>query len=776
MRLSPWPPKPALSKQVPWGALPSDDDYRLAHRLWSLPDANLAPNREAPQDDPSSWLVRNVYEHIISSGYMEPLAAEAISPNAQMTEVDGAFRGWSYDELFPDPDVPTAGPQSKQDILIDGHGWKPEKPRLWWNKQRLQEALRARNLSDAGKAPQLRERLFSYELRRQRRQRRSVRKLPRANLKHWGMERTNHYVLEIEDGGREATPLDLYTYAIILSPYNPTYWTSRAYLFYQLGHFDLALGDAYRAFFLVESLIDPTVRSQQAGLYPRIWDAIGQHLLATGPQYDEEPFLTMRRPNGINAFIPTLRRTFHHIISLSLLALEAWEDYEHMEQHLKLRTIQAGRHLEPFTERETFWKESIQRRKAEMAERDDLWDHEKRMGSIAVRRYPQAANDLNRTDDAFLSRLNSYFLTSDQDGSSLRVQRQGPHGLGVTAGKDLGEGVLLYAEEPSVRSQLEQVQRRRTSRCENCQRRLVIRRAFTPGQTCACFHTDVPVVFCLPEGVEPGESCAKIAHELYHDAACGRDWQWLHRAMQPIPTHARNEVPVVGEEGRLLANYEAHGTILGLLLRAALDMALIARRRGPSPDVWAHEIDAILPLCGGEDMPVTPEKRFPFGYAANIVVPFDILLNMGVDIFRDLHFDTWVIQMMLRKLLLNAVPWDTDRRGDRDDIDSAQGREDPIKGDIRPTFETLYVHTGFAMFNHACAESANACWFWDGDGEVENDVGIPNRIVVKTTRAIAEGEEIRVHYFPEKDPEPSKKLRLFGRDCDCASCNSSAQE
>jgi hypothetical protein len=41
-----------------------------------------------------------------------------------------------------------------------------------------------------------------------------------------------------------------------------------------------------------------------------------------------------------------------------------------------------------------------------------------------------------------------------------------------------------------------------------------------------------------------------------------------------------------------------------------------------------------------------------------IQIPFDILFNLGVDIFSDLSFDTWVIQTVLRKLLGVAPAWD----------------------------------------------------------------------------------------------------------------------
>lgn len=827
VRPAPWPPKPDLFDEVPWGPLPSTDDYKLAYKLWSLPNANLAPNGVTPLDDALSVLVRNVYDHIVPDRSREPPDEKSIDPNAQMNGPDDGgvgFRGWAYDQISSNVPAVQAAP-TKEDTVVDGHGWKSEKPRLYWTKVRLQEGLQKRGLSTAGRVAELKDRLFDHESKRQGK---SDGRLPRANLQQWGIERASRFLLVIQNG-KDLSPLEMYTWAILLSPYNPTYWTSRAYLFYQLGHFDLALGDAHRAFYLVEILHNINLRTQQPGLYPRIWDAIEQHIMATGAARHEEPVATIRRANGINSFVPALRRTFHHIISLSLIALEAWEDYEEMDKYLIQRIAQAGHHSRAFSERAEVMRRLIAMKKEESGGKKDLWDHEKRMGSIVARRYPQTAGDIDRTDDSFLAKLNDSFINkwpgASENGPRLQVQPAGDSSLAVVASGGFERGVLIYAEEPSVRGHLARKPPSQPLRCENCKRILSsaevektasdwvalsqeAKRENQQKACCACAEGDVVLYFCRapldqtapaagpsttttnknskqpapsqavgrlidvqkkpkgarttvekpsngahlpPVGEEPG-TCLEIARKIFHNKACGRDWRWLHDAMQPIPADGPRNLPV---------NHERHGTILSLLLREVFDMTLIARREGTVANLLAHEIDAMLPLCGGEDMPTSPEQRFPFGFAANIVVPFDILLGLGVNIFKDLEFDTWVIQTVLRKLLLNVVPWDHFRRGSTDDIDSAEERE----RDNGANLENLYVNTGFSMFNHACRERANATWFWDSERP-----GIPNRVIVKTTHAIVDGEEIRVRYFPEDDAEEGKKFKLFGRGCNCEKC------
>lgn len=784
VRPATWPPKPNLYDEVSWGDLPSADDYRLAYRLWSLPDANLAPGRVTPNDDPASVLVRNIYDHIVSNRSTEPPDENAFDPNAQMNVpvAGNGVAGWSYNQILPNAPPPPA-PLRKEDVVIDGHGYKHETPRRYWNRDRLVQALGARGLSTTGLVGVLRDRLFNSERVRQGQQLPSESLLPRANLETWGITRTEQFILEIRRE-REFSPLDMYTWAVLLSPYNPTYWTSRAYLFYQLGHFDLALGDAHRAFYLVEILHNVHIRSEQPGLYRCVLDAVEQHIVATGRSRDEEPVATMRRRNGINTFVPALRRTFHHIISLSLIALEAWEDYEEMDKHLTLRLIQAGPHSRPFANRAESMRKFVTRKKDQRDKSGNLWHHEKRLGSVVARPYPQAANDVDRTDAVFLDKLNDNFRGGLQgakdDRPRLLVQQTGPSSLGVTASGVINPRVLIYAEEPSVKGHLlrELLPERR---CENCKRSLaegsirqisrdwralgeVAKQQNQQRSFCQCCDDDgsrVTLFFCPPPPDVPNppdagdgpETCMEIARALFHHRVCGRQWRWLHRAMQALPENGK-EVAV--DHGR-------HGTILGLLLREVFDMTLIARGWGTAPNVLAHEIDAMLPLCGGEDLPHQPEQRFPFGYAANIVVPFDILLALGINIFRDLDFDTWVIQTVLRKLQLNLVPWDPARRGPSDTPIPRVAAPGETDG-LRENLGHLYIHTGFAMFNHACSESANAIWSWDGDRP-----GIPNRIIVRTKRAVPDGQEIRLNYFPGDEPA-EKKRKLFGRDCDCGKC------
>ena len=277
-------------------------------------------------------------------------------------------------------------------------------------------------------------------------------------------------------------------------------------------------------------------------------------------------------------------------------------------------------------------------------------------------------------------------------------------------------------------------------------------------------------------------SCLEIGRALYHDKACGRDWTWLQDAMRPIFDE--------GEPDTMIYTNEQHGTILSLLLRDTFSITLKRRELQKKPNLFAHEIDELIPLMGAEDM---GDEYFPFSFTANVRVPFDILSMLGVDIFRDLTFDTWVIQLVLRKLLLNVIPWDHSRRCDVDyadhesynqkvDIPDDRARKVRLfnEGNLgrwsnyagnAPIFNDLYIFPGVSMFNHSCRHvvydrkeqptEQNVMWDWD--------TAIPNRIIVWAWRDIPKGEQLFLEYTPYIfDPHAAK--RVLGKRCECEYC------
>ena len=921
-------PRPVLN-DFDWGPLPTKHDYKFAHRLWSLPNKTLEYHdyrtkeryRTPRRDSPEEFLVRNVYADLVdgkNAHYMGPWPAEELAtrypyahapPGEEGAEgEEGVERveGWTYQQLGEL--APIRRYPSVDEVLIAGRKKKGR-----WLKRELTDQLELRGFGSRWRdekwtVPRCKEELYAYEATNGLVPDSSVDIFPRQELTEWGIEQRGHVdsCVDADYGsiGEDClSPFRLYTWALHLSPYNPTYWVSRAYLFHQKGFYDLAIGDAYRALMLEEVL---RKGNTTAGIYARVWDAIEHHVFANV----EDPHLleddwndragrrvradaaleVTKEPQGILRFLPHLRRTIYHIISLNMLSLQSWSEWIEMDRF----AYESQREYEyayyrRFRDRYYENAPHASRRAREKKQDPTMWHYEKYGGASSGRVFPQSAEDVGRTSETFLATLNAAFLGpwpgKNDRNPAIEVRRKANSELGVFALKAFKQGELIHVEEPSIRGQARRVADMargvplpKDTFCENCKRPITddqvgneaygidaewsrldetlydqdpslcrcvgvetmgVRRYFCPlvrhdpAPLIGLGIIDIPVepqqptvstlsdqdeaamqtgegssaratisgagkrkatvadgtdqrptkrttrsstrttrsstkksgatagkmrvhTEALPDEQEPiaeesEKTCLQKAREAYHFKTCGKNFGWLHRQLRTIG----NE----DEEGIMCESHQSYGSHLSLLLLDVFDRTLLLRTNEAKSNILPHEINEMLPLCG-EDL---PDQYFPFSYVANIIVPFDVLLTLGVNIFREMDFDTWVIQTVLRKLLLNCVPWDDWRRGRADDID---------KGDEeRGSFETLYVHTGSAMFNHACNGAANSDWFWDRwtDDQADDQKGIPNRMIIQASKAIAADEEIKLKYQPGVKSK-SKQERLFGRNCDCWDC------
>ncbi|KAM5451253.1 hypothetical protein MaudCBS49596_003959 [Microsporum audouinii] len=838
-----YPNRPTLFDEVEWGPFPSDEDIKKAYRVWSLPNNTLTASHPST-NGPSGCLARKVYESILTSSQLPIHQNEFVrhSPRGNKNT-----SGWTYNEIFgTEAEEPQQSPDNDPpNVLVQGHN--PLIDTKYWTKARLQPELRARGINANGLVADLRQRLYDDELQKlqtsvpdEGEDKGSI--LPVQSLPEWGIERAaNDYLVKITSRGR-LSALDMYTWAISLSPYNPAYWTSRAYLHYQMGHFDLAIGDAYRAQLLCEKLVNPLNRHVQPGIYIHIWDAIERHILQTTsgqPDLSKEVEL-LRKGNGINSFIPIVRKAVHHIIVLSLLAMQCWEDYSATEPYLRTRLIMADRDKIAMQQRQANLVEFIYDAGKEKRHNYLEYLFERHYGFIACRQYPYDSWDNAPAIDKIAERMNKDMISKSQALAyrprKIQVEVD-DHRLAVYADEDIPKGAVIYVDEPSIRGHLQQLSRATAPRCENCRRPVTATAPvlwFEKGKEntestsaenasceCAnCYRT--PMYWCTASdksssrdpSPDPEEfarvsralethrgkdyrdpsvdtddeqaivrgnpskkqkisgavgkeklSCLHIARSLYHNRVCGKSWNWLHDAMRP------NRWPlgsVPHELGSLSHTNEKHGTLLSLLLREVFDITLLRRETDNKPNLLAYEIDELMPVMQWSAI----GKDLPFSFAANIQVPFDILSCLGVNIFRDLTFDTWVIQLALRKLLMSAIPWHLE--GEERDKDVPESQNEKLKrtrdicqipatdvDEVTPTFPNLYVFPVVSVFKHACPPHHNVDWHWDTE--------IPNRLILHANRAIRGGEELFLRYSKVSLPK-NTAVRLFGRGCDCPGC------
>ncbi|KAI9792100.1 MAG: hypothetical protein M1816_003082 [Peltula sp. TS41687] len=877
----PWPPNPDLYDEVNWGPYPSEEDYEIAYSAWKLPYDTLKPQKPNRQSDATQvpladW--KKSMEALV--GYIhhrlrhEPLKAEAPDPNAQ-----NGPDGWKWDTFLPDVGSTTSR-QASDITSIGGRDLGK------MTKKDMEEELQKRNVGYPPKSlkADLKELLIQDELKVDAagppKRLRDV--FPRSKLERWGLNLPEKSLLPFDEK-RNYTAFELYTMAIYLSPYNPTYWTARAYLFLQQGHDDLALGDAYRALYLIDVEVNVFKRAKRPGLHPRIIDAIEQHVAIVSRQSKGVKVL-MTRDQGVPYFLLSVRKVCHHIMALSLRRLRAWDDAIALDKHLLSRSnlpVYDRDIIKNRVKEIEMIKWSIVH-KSEEGEEDDEHPGEApaerpsqwvwRAGVIVPQPYPQAREDVDRTDKNFIGVLNQHYIQGwpgdDPANPTLWVEaEENEKRLKVVANRSIKKGEILYAEEPNIRGQRRDVSNKAwlinpcSLACENCKQMLSVeevnhaRQIFettsASGESaedngkkvddlkdeCHCLFQDTLVPFCLgaadrdrgtiynammsaasaagsgsesagskgdaddsaqPSGTgtkrpapgdeDPGEpapkranrgarttrttgqsqdtektggdakadpgkaetadqglSCLQVARANYHYRACNKKWRWLHSAMMKIRA----------KRGDLLADTfnEKHGTYLSLLLREVFEMTLMKRETAEERDgrILAFEIDDLYPI---EDtaIPVGKRSGFPFTWAANIVVPFDILECLGVNIFRQLDFDTWVIQTVLRKLINGAVRWSPTGVHI---ADRSQGKRNfeilDTKGPVHPWAEImrdLYVHTAFTLIKRDNDEKAqNALWTWvreDQDNAVKEHRPL-NRIIVVAQKDIASGEEIVIN-------------------------------
>jgi hypothetical protein len=814
------PPRPSLFTEIKFGEPLTEDNAFLARRFWAEPDNHLRAawqnHRNRPyeraadeqRDADLHVLAHNVYEHLMSHPFI-PVSREDAQANYAKEGLDQVYNGiQGLDSM-------------RENVFVNGRNVQDE---TQWTVALLRNELEVRGLTTTGKKQDLQERLWRYEVDE------LVGVVRQSDLSRWGISRTAPILSPATN--TQLTALDMYTSAIYLNPYNPTYWTSRAYCYYQQGFFDLAIGDAYRSDLLCEVLTTATQRNKRPGFYTRVWDAIQMHMMAgcriqrvaTTPEVTR-----MRKANGINYFIPTVLNANTNIISLCLAAMNCWDDFEllleqHERRNLQFRDMEIPKKRSQAVE---IVLTTMKHRKINpSATHPTLYGHEWMQGCISgAVRYPYQQTDVNRQAGRFVDLVNANVFTSSTDAKMpahlcevrpVFAKDGSPNGLGVFARAAIPAGTLFHYEEPVIRGHLHPniLDGDMTNlpsndpRCENCKAPIARAnvkhiqdnwgyiRGLVPNPNganhplnCWCLsmvHAETTGIrndmlaplFCHDNHTKlPGTSrrCKEIATELYaFEEFKDIEWGWLQDSM-------RANIKGWGGKDYYTAHHEEQGTFLGLLFESVMELTL--HRRQADPNLMPHEINELLILQSGTDAGEPWHGSwFPFTMSGNIRVPFDILQALGVDIFRDFSFDTWTLQLVLRKLLINAVPWNPDRRGNKNTFTEHDGikelpsqqRQDETRTLVhafdftKPSITDLYLFPGLSMFNHACRKSENASWGYD--------TTVQNRVVVFATQDIAANTEIRIpyqhRYFPAMYPgqAPHHAMRLLGKGCNCDQC------
>ena len=241
------------------------------------------------------------------------------------------------------------------------------------------------------------------------------------------------------------------------------------------------------------------------------------------------------------------------------------------------------------------------------------------------------------------------------------------------------------------------------------------------GNCCGCLPINSALRAMSPccSTVYCSEHCRDLASRFYHSKTCGQDFKWLFGMLQAASEDdpALNLLLLL----RLLSICTQHDC-------HPLDHPLIAR-------LIPHLSDA------------QPKK---WTFRDNIVNPNLVLQQLGVDIFQDLRFDTWVLQIVRCRMMTNQHSHRTANRR------------------FLRAINSLY-----SFLNHSC--EPNAKWYVAraSEGATAHD---STTISVTSTKPIKKGEEICIDYngVSRISNKATRQARLGnwipGGACACTRC------
>lgn len=366
------------------------------------------------------------------------------------------------------------------------------------------------------------------------------------------------------------------------------------------------------------------------------------------------------------------------------------------------------------------------------------------VGMVRRECYPWNSHEPDRCSDRSLDELNTEMakvapklVVRATELPALAGQEGTSRQLGVFAREDIHAGEIVLKET----SLLTANNRLQDALCDACSADLPEMKdpAFSDVVDCP----ECSVVFC-------NQNCYDMAEEEYHPAICDRG----------VEDIAKNVPPT-----------EAANTLYTLLLLRALAMAETQQCHPLDLKyvkyIWGdyHAVDLFKHWIEPEGKPsastLSPYPRaLPFSFQANVVLPFNMLEMMDIDVFLNPQYDVWVFNTLYAKFRGTASAR----------LSGLSGR--PIRGP-----EVSAVHPNWCLANHSC--DPNVTWNWSSEVKfrvLEERVkwqsdggGAPRR----SEPGLKEGEEVLSHYCDIDLPVKERRewaAGSLGGNCLCERC------
>ena len=514
-------------------------------------------------------------------------------------------------------------------------------------------------------------------------------------LKHFQVLRQH------SDSARQASK------CILSQPYNPEFWLQRAGHLLKLGFPELAAGDARKACWLCTAVAGHDISSLGGKDKLQLGSFVG---FGSGERAGQAGQCTLQEQLFLILSAEEILIESLHMLDDLWEALEVCKEGKTLFPGFQL--YQVG-----FRAIKEQWYSKQSRLRGSGLPKAEV-NKQLVRGEAWFRPYPFMSTEYLRRSEGLVTRIQQDFNKSTSGRCTLSVSTiQGATKseiLGVIASSDIEAGTRLYDECTVLVASSDDPLAIETSRtynvCEFCCDTIQSQqKGSVRCQGCSATYCD--------------DLCQLSALKTYHKVLCGKDFGWLYDVDRNYkPTGGKPVAKEKAVEGALWLR------ILALCVQEGchpLEHSLIAR---------------LTSLYEGD-------TAIEWSLSGNIDRIQEILLQLGVDIYTDSRYDTWVMQTIWGRLITNQL------------------------GDVGFGGRLVRI-VGRAWCFHKDSCEPNA-----GLGRLLTAAGNDRRASVSIAYAISpikKGEEVFISYGNMTDQSRSLRQRFLQRwlpeGCRCTKC------
>ncbi|KAK2623909.1 hypothetical protein QTJ16_006543 [Diplocarpon rosae] len=490
-------------------------------------------------------------------------------------------------------------------------------------------------------------------------------------------------------------------------PYDPTRYIELGLVHVKLGFSDIAAGNAHRALLLIEAALNPDTQ------FPDIRSHVHEFFRFKFSGYSAL---------AVSDELSHIRRDAYRVLLSGLVGSAAFWDglvvareaRKLYPDDIEIAELQADL-KDGFLDRVEMFKESGLQSEAEKA---DLVQRS-RTGKIYQKKYPWMDQDLYSRTPETMREVNKSFPSRDCEvkavafgGTEPRVAAEGEDvgPLGIFASRDFARDELILLDR-SITG-ISDVPSSEQKHCDACHGSLMHPYLRQMPFRLACCNNKA--LFC-------SMACYRVATEGYHMALCGVDIDWVYQEPAAV-----GKVPGIGSRWKAVLFIRVVSIILA-------DLRKSKSTQHPLQHPLVARMAANYPPQG--KIPTICDNTHDWHYFENVIAPTKVLLQLGVDIFRDPAWTPEVIQTISWRMENNANMATTNLGG-------AESR-------------MINLNTHYLFLNHSCDPNVSwhgatpngdvhISWLRGHDGEILQ----PGCSAVWCTasRDVKKGEELKISY------------------------------